>query len=418
MNRNTGGVAALMLAAVALVTAPALAQDGEDQTLAGAIISGKATVGFRYRYEYVDQDPIPDNANASTVRLRLNYKTGSYMNWSAFGEFDYVSELLLNDFNSLSGSSPERNAKYPVVADAKGPDLNQLYLDYDPSENTKVRIGRQRILLDNQRFVGGVGWRQNEQTYDGLGLMFKGIPNAEVHYTYVTTVRRIFGNDVPSGRWGTNTHLLNGKIKLTDGWAVSPYYYLVDNDTDSGGLGLRTSTSTFGARLTGGLDTGEGKLSFVAELATQSDAGSNPVSYDAEYFNIGATWAMKNGLSFGLAWESLGGDQNVAAASFVTPLATLHAFQGWADKFLGTPNEGIEDLYLTVKGKAGKWNLTGVYHDFSAESGSADWGTEFDVSAGRKLSDRYGVLFKAAFYDADLHATDTTKFWIMLTGNY
>ena len=86
--------------------------------------------------------------------------------------------------------------------------------------------------------------------------------------------------------------------------------------------------------------------------------------------------------------------------------------------FLSTPDEGINDLYLTVKGSVGKWNLTGVYHDFSAEDGSADWGTELDFSAARKLNDNYSLLLKAALYNADQYAADTTKFWIMLTGNY
>jgi hypothetical protein len=178
------------------------------------------------------------------------------------------------------------------------------------------------------------------------------------------------------------------------------------------------STTTFGARLTGNIPVGDSKLNLVAELATQSDAANNPVSYDAEYFHVAATWPVNKSLTLGAAFESLGGDQNVAGASFRTPLATLHAFQGWADKFLATPGAGVDDFFVTAKYKYGVWNFTGVYHDFSAESGSADWGTELDLSVGRKISDRYGLLFKAAFYDADQHATDTNKFWIMFTGNY
>ncbi len=103
---------------------------------------------------------------------------------------------------------------------------------------------------------------------------------------------------------------------------------------------------------------------------------------------------------------------------FRTPLATLHAFQGWADKFLLTPSEGINDLYATVKYKAGKWNLTGVYHDFSSEAGSGDYGTEFDLSAGTKISENYGILFKGAFFSTDSSYSDTSKFWIMFTANY
>ena len=108
----------------------------------------------------------------------------------------------------------------------------------------------------------------------------------------------------------------------------------------------------------------------------------------------------------------------IAGQAFRTPLATLHAFQGWADKFLATPDGGIDDFYVTVKGKAGKWNLTGVYHDFSAETGSGDYGTEIDFSAARPINDNYGLLLKAAFYDADEFSFDATKFWIMLTGSY
>jgi hypothetical protein len=404
----------LITASVVLVGSPSLAQDEENQTLAGAITSGKASLGLRYRYEHVDQDGFAENANASTLRLRLNYKTGKWMKWSGFTEFDYVGELLVNDFNSIGGSSPDRD-QYPVVADPKGPDLNQLYLDYDWSETGKGRLGRQRINLDNQRFVGGVGWRQNEQTYDAVSVRFKGFSRTDFFYSYVTAVRRIFGEKIAAGRQATETHLLNVKVNLSDDWNVTPYYYLIDNKET---LGAVFSTSTFGARLTGGFAVGEGKINLVAEAATQSDTANNPVSYDAEYFNVSATWALKNGLSLGLAWESLGGDQNVVGAAFRTPLATLHAFQGWADKFLGTPNAGVDDLFATVKYTAAKWNFTGVYHDFSAQSGSANWGTEFDVSAGRKLGDRYGVLFKAAFYDADQHASDTTKYWIMLTASY
>ena len=415
MFSKLSGATALVLAATVMAGMPVLAQEGENQTLAGAISSGKATVGFRYRYEYVNDDNpglVDDTAHASTIRLRLNYKTGSYMNWSAFGEFDYVSELLARDFNSLSGSSPARDI-YPVVADAKGPDLNQLYLDYDPTDSFKFRLGRQRILLDNQRFVGGVGWRQNEQTYDGVTFDTKFAGNAQLKYSYVSTVRRIFGNDVPAGRHDVDAHLFNLNVKLTDEWAVTPYYYYIDNEDSAS-----ASTGTVGIRATGNLAVGENKLALLGEFASQSDAANNPVNYDADYFHLSAALTLENSLSFGIAYESLGGDEAVDGAAFRTPLATLHAFNGWADKFLSTPDAGINDLYVTVKGKAGKWNLTGVYHDFTAESGSADWGTEFDVSAGRPFSERYGILFKAAFYDADQYAADTTKFWIMLTGNY
>jgi hypothetical protein len=129
-------------------------------------------------------------------------------------------------------------------------------------------------------------------------------------------------------------------------------------------------------------------------------------------------WSMTNGLSLGLAFETLGGNI-LPGMAFRTPLATLHAFQGWADKFLTTPDLGINDVFATVKYKAGKWNLTGVYHDFSSDVGSVDYGTEFDLSAGTKLTDNYGLLFKGAFFSGETGGIpDTNKFWIMFTANY
>lgn len=412
MTLNKSLLSLGLTAALALTAGTGAAQESEDKSLDAAIKSGEAHVAFRYRFEHVDEDAFSEDANASTVRLRLNYKTGTWQNVWGFLEFDYISELFFTDFNSLGGSSPNRN-QYPVVADPKGPDLNQLFFEYAPSAQTKVRAGRERIVLDNHRWVGDVGWRQNIQTYDAAGFDYSGWADTQVFYRYVTTVRRIFGNDVPAGRHDNDTHLLNVRVKLSDDWTVVPYLYAIDNK-DAPSL----SSTTFGARVTGKAGLAGGKLDLVAEFATQSDAANNPVNYDAEYWHAGATWTMENGLSVGLAFDSLGGDETIAGAALQTPLATLHAHQGWADKFLSTPNQGVDDLFLTVKYKLGRWDLTGVYHDFSAEAGSSDWGTELDLSAGTSIGERYGVLFKAALYDADQHATDTTKFWIMFSGNY
>lgn len=405
-------IAMLLLAVAFGAVNTSEAQQDDAQSLDAALTSGEAHLAFRYRFEHVDQDGFTEDADASTMRVRLNYQTGSWQNLSGFLEFDYIAELLFDNFNSLGGSSPDRD-KYPVVADPKGPDLNQLYLQYAPSADTRLRAGRERIVLDNHRFVGDVGWRQNTQTYDAAGVDFSGWQDTAVFYRYVTAVRTVLGDNVPAGRQDNDTHLLNVRIKLSDDWMVIPYLYAIDNkDTPS------SSTTTYGARVTGKTEFGGGKLDLVVELASQSDAANNPVSYDAQYWHAGATWTGTNSLTLGLAFDSLGGDQNIAGAAFRTPLATLHAHQGWADKFVVTPDAGVDDLFVTVGYKVGTWNLTGVYHDFSAQAGSSDWGAELDFSAGRSLGDHYGILLKAALYDADQHATDTSKFWIMFTGNY
>lgn len=409
---------ALLAALMSLVFPFSAVGAGEEgaTTPASAITSGKFSIDGRYRYEHVDQDNALKDADASTLRLRLNYRTGQWNGWSAFAEFDHVFHVLVDDFNSGSGTSPNRS-EYSVVADPEGSDLNQFYFDYVRDENWKFRVGRQRILLDNQRYVGGVGWRQNEQTYDAFTLLTSSIANTNLSYSYVADVRRIFGQTVSAGKAKLDGHLLNAKISLRDGWTLVPYFYFLDyGDVANAG----DSTSTIGARLAGGFKAGDGNLALVAELASQSDAGDNPTNYDAQYVHFDATWALENGIALGLGYESLGADAD-AGTAFRTPLATLHKFQGWADVFVppGTAPSGIDDVFATVKFNAGQWKLMAVYHDFSAETGSTDYGTEIDLSAGRKLGDRYSLLLKAALFDADDAAyVDTTKVWLMLTAGF
>ncbi len=390
------------------LAAPVLADSHDD--LATAITSGDASLNLRQRYEYVDQDSFSEDAHAATLRIRLNYATSSWRDWSGLIEFDQVLEVLLNDYNSGQGTSTGDRDKYPVVADPNGSDLNQLYLQYAPNADWRTRVGRQRILLDDQRYVGGVGCRQNEQTYDALSLQYKGFADTTVFYSYVANVNRIFGSDVPAGDQEQDTHLLNVNVGLTDAWKVVGYAYLIDND-DAPAF----STDTFGLRLNGNVALGEGKLAIIADVATQSDADNNPADYDATYFRVQGDWSL-DAWTAGIGFESLGSDND---QGFRTPLATLHAFNGWADQFLSTPGAGLEDLYLKVGYKYKPWGFMFVYHDFSAESGGGDFGSEIDLSAGRSLGERYKLLLKLAAFDSDDPAySDTTKAWVMLTAGF
>lgn len=403
---------AVLLAGPSVWAQESVATDDSDKNvdLSTAITSGKASLGLRYRYEFVDQDSLDENANASTLRLRLNYTTGKWQDWTGFVEFDQVLEVLLDDFNSGAGTSSPGRAQYPVVADPNGTDFNQFYLQYAPNEDWRTRLGRQRINLDDQRFVGGVGWRQNEQTYDGASVQYAGFENTTVFYSYVGNVNRIFGSGVPAGDHEQDTHLLNAKVGLTDEWSVTGYAYLIDNED-----ALAFSTNTFGFRVNGKIPVGEEAFALLGEFAAQSDSGDSAANFDADYFRLQAVWSGK-ALSAGLGFESLGSDNG---QGFRTPLATLHAFNGWADQFLGTPGTGLEDLYLRLGYKYAKWNLQFIYHDFSADSGGGDYGSEIDLAASRSLGDRYSVLLKFAAFDAgDAPFVDTTKFWLMLNARY
>jgi hypothetical protein len=320
---------------------------------------------------------------------------------------------LADNYNSGSGTSPDRE-QYPTVADPDGPDLNQLYAEYIVSDLWRARFGRQRITLDNQRFIGGVGWRQNEQTYDGISVVAKPREGAELTYAWVNQVNRIFGTTSPDGRHSGNIHLLNARFGSAGGFSLVPYAYYIDND-DAPAF----STLSVGLRLSGGWKPGGLDFGWVAEYAYQEDAANGPVDYDASYYHLALDWKISKGLLAGIGFESLGGYDSQEGSAFRTPLATLYGFQGWTDKFLTTPDAGVEDLWLKLVTPLAGWKLAVIYHDFSAESGGADFGSEIDISAGYALSKRYGIELRGAVFDSDnADFDDTTKLWFTFTAAF
>ncbi|HZD53991.1 MAG TPA: hypothetical protein VE175_13160, partial [Woeseiaceae bacterium] len=138
--------------------------------------------------------------------------------------------------------------------------------------------------------------------------------------------------------------------------------------------------------------------------------------FDANFVRVGAEWVCACGLTAALSYESLGGDRASPGSAFRTPLATLHAFQGWADQFLVTPDAGVRDVQGRLSYPISRWRLQAVYHDFSAEDGRDGYGRELDLAAARNLGERYELLVKSAYFDArQAGFTDTRKLWIMLT---
>jgi len=368
---------------------------------------GEATLSFRYRYEFVDQANFAKDANASTLRTRLNYKTADYNGWRFFIEADNVTEIFGDQYNAGAGNTPNRT-QYPVVADPTGTEINQAWASYQFNSNASTKLGRQRILLDNQRFVGGVGWRQNEQTYDALSFDFN-IIESHLFIAYVDHVNRIFGEDVPAGDHDNKTLLANWSKTWNTKHHIKAYYYGIDNKQDAS-----FSTDTIGVGYNTHFDMGQQKLKLGLEYATQSDAANNPVDYDADYLRFDAAITFNNG-EFFAGYEMLEGSNNQSGAAFRTPLATLHAFNGWADQFLTTPDVGIVDTFLGVKGQVNGWSWQAKYHQFDSESGSGSLGTEFNLSLSKNLTDNAVMLLKAADYSARSFSQDTQKVWFVFS---
>jgi hypothetical protein len=397
------------LVAVALWAAagPVCAQD----------ITLKPLIDVRLRSETVDQDGLADHADALTARLRggVQAERGPL---SALVEGQGTLALIDRYYDGLHGA-----ATRPIVADPQNIALYRAQIQYR-TKMFAITAGRQKLSLDDERFVGNVGFRDNAQTFDAVRTEVMPLKGVKLDVAYVWNVRSIWGVDGV----GARPRSINGDTVLTNLSYVTPigtltgFAYLVDQD-DVAVQGYRLSSQTYGGRLAGARAFSKAvKLNYQLSYARQSDYGRNPSRYAADYWLADVTLDVK-ALKLNAGYEVLGADKGVALTSFQTPLGTNFKFQGWADKFLTTPPNGVRDLYLgggygwKKIGKIDAITLQATWHRFDSDRLDQHYGNEIDLLAGVKLG-KTALSARYAHYEAKSFATDTRKLWLQLDWIY
>lgn len=405
-------VALAVLAAGSLAT-PTLAQEKPELQAEkkAPVITPYANI--RYRLELVDQDGIARNATASTLRVRAGLKTGEWHGLSAVVEGEAIVAIGKERFNdTINGQT-----QFPVVADPEDILLNQAYVRWSPDSRIEATAGRQVVNLDNQRWIGSVGWRQNDQTLDAVKLSVKPVADVTVDYFHAWRVNRIFGTDSLQGIWrNTDIHGLRSGVKIKPVGTLSAYGYWLDIPSAP-----PMSSRTLGVRLSGDQPLRQGmKILYTAEYANQQDHGSNPLAFSHDYILAEAGLAA-GAVTAKIGFERLEGN---GSSALQTPLATLHAFNGWSDKFLVTPANGLRDIYADLGYKlGGDGPLKGsvfrlVYHDFRSTRLGIGYGNEWDAVVSVPIRKNITLLGKFARYDADRFSTDTTKAWFSVEAKF
>ena len=373
-------------------------------------------VDARLRYEHVDQEGLPEQADALTVRMRTGLEAAIVSGFSLLAEAEATLPIVA-DYDS----GTNRRTAFPIVADPANVELNRLQLRYRRDQALTATLGRQRIELDDQRFVGSVGWRQNEQTFDAVRLEARPGPFS-LDLSYAWSVRTIFGvtaQELPPG--SANRQSIHGdNVFAGAGVTLGPvqaraFAYLVDQDED----GRRQfSSQSYGLRATAALPLGPARLNLAASYARQSDHAGNPRDFSADYLALEAGSTLSD-FTVTAGYELLGADDGAPFTSFQTPLATLHRFNGWADKFLVTPPDGLRDLWFTLAHTFAELPMlpglqaSVTWHGFRSDRLGRDYGSEWDAQLGFRIR-RARLLVKYADYRADGFATDTRKFWLQL----
>jgi len=383
-----------------------------DDAFFEAITGGKVSFSARARYESVEQDGKKD-ADAVTVRTTLGYKTGAFHGFAGSIEIEDVSDIGSDDYNS----STNGNTTYATIADPDGTEVNQAYLSYNGFD-TEFRFGRQEITYRGapfHRFVGTVLWRQNHQSFDAFSFSNTSFENTKISYAYIDQINTIFGDDktgvvgginIEDGDVEMDSHLINIQYTGLPIGKLEGYGYFLDYDDNPD-----KSSKTLGLRFSGAKAVSEDvKVIYTAEFAKQDDYKDGTME-DQNYY-LGEVGAKYKGWLAKFSYEMQEGD---GVSSFKTPLGTNHAFQGWADVFLGTPGRGLEDMYFTVVGKVLGAKVVAVYHDFETDQDSLDAGEEFDILAQKTFKQHYTAGIKYSDYnagDAAVGKVDTEKFWL------
>ncbi|MCU0890534.1 MAG: alginate export family protein [Sandarakinorhabdus sp.] len=368
---------------------------------------------IRYRIEAIDQQGLPEDALASTLRLRAGVRTQSWHGLSAVLEGEGIVPLGAERYNDTANG----RTNFPIVPDGSGLWLNQAIIRFQPVKELDAAVGRQAINFDNQRWIGSVDWRQNDQTLDAARLGATPVKNLRVDYVYAWRVNRVFGPDSPIGTWRNNDiHLARVAATLKPLGTVTAYGWWLDIPDAPA-----ASSRTLGARLVGEQALGQGvKLVYAAEFAQQRGIAANPARTDHTYLLIEPGIAIGKVTLRG-GFEELGGD---GRSALQTPLATAHLFNGWTDRFLTTPPAGLRDVYadlrwqmgpLLTKAPAVLWLRV---HDYRPSGGGPRYGREVSGWFTLPIDKHLTGIIKASHYQADSFATDTTKFWVSLDARF
>jgi hypothetical protein len=368
-------------------------------------LAGDDAVAFewnlRARWEHVDDDAFVRDADAPTLRLRAGLRAQFASRWSGLVEVEAIGALH-DDYNSGANG----HTAYPAVIDPTGLELNQLWIART-GERWLTRVGRQRLALDNQRWLGASGWRQNEQTFDAVALEWKPAQAWTLRHDFLARVHRVSGDDALdrlARERDLRSHFLNAtRAVARQQW--TGYAYLHDDRHVAA-----ASTATYGLRWHGDTANAARRWGATVEVARQHDHAGNPLDFAHAYWLVEPTLGL-GATTLRAGWEHLGGDGTHALQA---PLGTLHAFNGWADRFLATPANGLEDRYLGASGKAGTWTWNVAWHDYRADTGGGRYGTEWNASLSRPLGKSATAMLKLADFNGDDPVRDATKVWLQV----
>lgn len=364
--------------------------------------------GSRARYAHVDAD---NSGQAASLLLRGSVESRWSDIVSSTIELDAIGTGFKNDH-----SDGERFNDEQLIPDPQGTEINQAFLSLN-LDATNIHLGRQRINFDNQRFIGGNGFWQNEQTFDAVLGKFKLASNSNVTYSYIANANRIYGDDADGKNSGSEqnyentwrsaaflgdhkhrSHLARLEWNEWDYTRVVGYGHRIDNrDMPS------VSNNTLGASYTLNYKASLVKYRLQLEAAQQNRFELNAENLPYYLVDLGFginTWELST------RYEILGANNG---AAFVTPLGSNHDFEGWADEVGNTPDTGVRNFSLGLLWRASPLRVETSYHFFKDDLNGNNIGREFDLDFVYKPARKHSLSLRLANFEPENNSGSIRK---------
>ena len=384
--------------------------------LSDSISQGHLLLEVRPRLAVITESVKKEKTDAWTIRTMLGWQTAPFYDFRLTAQYIYTGDIGSGEYNA----DPIRNgiSPYPLLPDPPHSGANQAFIDYSGLPSTRVRLGRQILRIDDQRFISDVDFRQTPQVFDGVIVTNRSLPETELQLGEFRRMRTVLGrlNEL-------RLHILHAAWNPLPGHTLAAYGYWQDQASTGSQTGFANNAQRIaGTHAEGGFALGEGwQWLYYLAYARQNNIGNGDARIDASYNRVGMGLQARGDLSWGVRLDHEVKGSNRGIYGFQTPLGDFYAFNGWALQYTSTPPQGLRDGWFTFNGRFEKmgWHMEG--HRFRSDFGGLALGKEIDLGLTYAFSHELVVKLQLARFrggDGARVKNDVDKTWLALTYTY
>lgn len=309
---------------------------------------------YRHGYRSLLADEVkPGFAISQRSRLMVNYTNKALKMGITFQDFRIWGDVPLSNKKDVNGTA-----------------IQQAWAEYKFCNVFSAKFGRQTLLYDDERLMGGSNWSQQSKSHDAAVLKFTASKATMLHVglAYNQSEEKDTGNFYPVNNYKAMQFLWFHHDFKTLGisfMVINNGLAFIDNHEQK-----ISFSQTFGPYLSFKKD----KLKFNGAFYYQRGKNSKNVNLSAMYASAEAGYSIVNNVSLGGGFQYFTGNNQVhpdnsTDHSFSTLYGTAHKFNGWMDYFYagsGHGNVGLFDLYLPCIYSHNKFTAEFQPHYFSA----------------------------------------------------